>query len=126
MLEKKVTIRCENITITAFLNESQTARSLWNALPIEGITQRWGDEIYFSIPVDDVERNAVDVVEIGNLAYWPPGNALCIFFGPTPASLADECRAASPVNIIGKIEGDISSLRNIASGLPIGVLQEQD
>ena len=126
MLEKKVTIRCENITITAFLNESQTARSLWNALPIEGITQRWGDEIYFSIPVNDVERNAVDVVEIGNLAYWPPGNALCIFFGPTPASLADECRAASPVNIIGKIEGDISPLRNIASGLPIGVLQGKD
>ena len=126
MLEKKVTIRCENITITAFLNESQTARSLWNALPIEGITQRWGDEIYFSIPVNDVERNAVDVVEIGNLAYWPPGNALCIFFGPTPVSLADECRAASPVNIIGKIEGDISPFRNIASGLPIGGLQGKD
>ena len=79
-----------------------------------------------SIPVNDVERNAVDVVEIGNLAYWPPGNALCIFFGPTPVSLADECRAASPVNIIGEIEGDISPFRNIASGLPIGVLQGKD
>ena len=90
MLEKKVTIRCENITITAFLNESQTARSLWNALPIEGITQRWGDEIYFSIPVNDVERNAVDVVEIGNLAYWPPGNALCIFCLLYTSDAADE------------------------------------
>ena len=75
------------VTVTAELNDSPTARLLWEALPIDGKANRWGDEIYFSIPVDaDEEPDARAAVEVGEIAFWPPGNAFCIFWGPTPAS----------------------------------------
>jgi hypothetical protein len=80
---------------------------IWEALPIEGKANLWGEEIYFSIPVKtSQEKGARDVVSSGELGYWPPGHAFCIFFGPTPASRGDEIRAASAVNIIGKVLSD--------------------
>ena len=107
--------------VVATLNDSPTADSVWKALPFSGHVQLWGDEIYFSIPVTvELAPEATDVVEPGAVAYWPPGGAMCFFWGPTPVSRGDECRAASPVNIIGKIEGDPFVL---ASMLPDATLE---
>jgi hypothetical protein len=80
-----------------------TVDAIWSKLPIEGKANIWGDEIYFTIPVKVGAENQSEVVQMGDLAYWPPGNALCIFFGPTPASWDKEIRPASPVNVIGRI-----------------------
>jgi hypothetical protein len=81
------------LTCVATLLCNATAQSIWDALPLEGRASRWGDEIYFAIPVNLDEDNAQAEVQVGDLAYWPPGHALCIFWGPTPASQAEEPRA---------------------------------
>ncbi len=98
------------------LNDSPTARLLIEALPLEGAASRWGDEFYFSVPVSaEVEPEARDVVSAGELGYWPVGRALCLFWGPTPASRGDEIRAASLVNIVGRVQGDFAALSALGS-----------
>jgi hypothetical protein len=119
MLDKKITIIIEDIKTSAELNDSKTARKIWEALPIEGSVNTWGDEIYFSIPVKVGLENAKAVVSEGDLGYWPPGNAFCIFFGPTPASEGEEIRPASPVNVFGKIIGDPKIFKKVKSGAKI-------
>jgi len=94
----------------------ETAKAIYDALPIEARANTWGDEIYFSIPVDIKSENSKEVVELGDLAYWPPGNAFCIFFGKTPASRGNEIRPASAVNVFGKIEGDPKVFQKVRSG----------
>ncbi len=91
----------------------KTADAIWAALPIKGSANRWGDEIYFSIPVKVKEENGREEVEIGSVAYWPPGNALCIFFGATPASDHGEPHAASPVNVFAKVVGDATVFKKV-------------
>jgi len=81
----------------------RTADAIWDALPLKGKANRWGDEIYFSIAVSLKEENARAEVEVGSVAYWPPGKALRIFFGPTPVSQHGEPRAYSPVNVFAKL-----------------------
>lgn len=93
-----------------------TAKRIWEALPIEARANTWGDEIYFGIPVDADPENPREVVDLGDLAYWPPGNAFCIFFGRTPASRGDEIRPASAVNVFGKVEGDPKVFKKVRSG----------
>jgi hypothetical protein len=99
----------------------KTAEAILAALPIEGRGSRWGEEIYFSIPVNMGEENSSGVVGMGDLGYWPPGNAFCIFFGPTPASSGDEIRPASPVNVFGKVVGPLENLREFSSGSKIRI-----
>jgi hypothetical protein len=94
----------------------RTARAIWEALPIEARANTWGDEIYFSIPVDVGAENPKEIVEMGDLGYWPPGNAFCIFFGPTPASRGDEIRPASPVNVVGRVLGDPMVFKRVRGG----------
>jgi len=94
----------------------ETARAIWDALPIEARASTWGDEIYFSIPVEAGAENPKEVVEMGDLGYWPPGSAFCIFFGRTPASRGDEIRPASPVNVVGRISGDPRIFKKVQSG----------
>jgi len=94
----------------------RTARAIWEALPIEARANTWGDEIYFSIPVDVGAENPKEIVEMGDLGYWPPGNAFCIFFGPTPASRGDEIRPASPVNVVGCVLGDPMVFKRVRGG----------
>ena len=117
MLERKIIISTENLRMEAILAESSSADIFWNTLPITGQANTWGDEIYFNvnlqIPLDD---DASDIVESGDIAFWPPGSAFCIFFGRTPASLGDEVRAASAVNVLGKIDGDEREFRSVPSG----------
>jgi hypothetical protein len=94
----------------------RTARAIWEALPIEARANIWGDEIYFSIPVDVGAENPEEIVEMGDLGYWPPGNAFCIFFGPTPASRGEEIRPASPVNVVGRVLGDPRVFKRVRGG----------
>ena len=122
MDERKITVTAGSVLVTATLNDSSTAEALWNALPLEASANTWGDEIYFRITVQaDEEDEASDVVNMGALAYWPPGQALCLFFGRTPASRGDEIRAASAVNVIGSIEGDATVLKHVESGTRVVV-----
>ncbi len=115
--ERKIRITAGKVQAEAVLNESPTATKVWEALPIEERGNTWGDEIYFSIPVDaKQEKDARDLVAVGELGYWPPGTAFCIFYGRTPASTDERPRAASPVNIIGMVTGDATVFRTVSSG----------
>lgn len=125
MFDKKITITVGDVKMGAELNDSETAQEIWEALPIEGRVNTWGDEIYFSIPVNTGLENAKAEVSEGDLGYWPPGNAFCIFFGPTPASQGDEIRPASPVNIFGKIIGDPKVFKKINSGAKITIEKDE-
>ncbi len=101
-------------SVAAELNESDTALRVLDALPIESSFDTWGDEIYFTIPVQAGLQDGRAVVDAGDIGYWPPGNALCIFYGTTPASNGNEIRPASPVTLIGRIEGDPAVFRKLA------------
>jgi len=111
----KIKITAGGVTAEAQLNDSNTAQAIMEALPIEATAQTWGDEIYFSIPVSLEPENPQATVQMGDLGYWPPGTAFCIFFGPTPMSSGDEIRPASPVNIFGKIDGDPTVFNAVGS-----------
>jgi len=125
MSVKKIVIRVEGLSVNADLNESKTAQKIWDALPITGSVNTWGDEIYFSIPVNLPLEDAKEVVSEGDLGYWPPGSAFCIFFGLTPASQGDEIRPASPVNVFGKVIGDVKVFKEINSGAKINIVKDE-
>jgi uncharacterized protein len=117
---KTIRILTGELKIEAELNESKTAQLIWDALPIEARANLWGDEIYFAIPVKTgSEEGAREVVSAGELGYWPTGHAFCIFFGPTPASRGNEIRAASAVNIIGKVSSDPKAFKKAKDGAKI-------
>lgn len=121
-MERRVRIVAGPITAEAVLYGTPTAEGVFKALPIEGRANRWGDEIYFSTPLDmPLEPEAREVVEPGELGFWPPGKALCIFFGPTPASRGDEVRAASPVNVFGRLLGDPKAFKRVKDGEKVRV-----
>jgi hypothetical protein len=118
----KITISAGDVSLTAELNDTPTARQIWEALPTEGTARTWGDEIYFEIPVKaDQEPDARAEVEVGELGYWPVGHALCIFFGPTPASTDERPRAYSPVNILGRVLGDATQFRAVQAGAQVQI-----
>ena len=111
----RIRIAAGDVSAEAVLNDTRTAEAIWKALPIEARANTWGDEIYFAIPVHLGEEDAQEVVEMGDLGYWPPGHAFCIFFGRTPMSRGNEIRPASPVNVFGKIEGDATVFTSVSS-----------
>jgi hypothetical protein len=118
-MPSKITVRVENIKADAALNDSETARKIWESLPVESKVNTWGDEIYFPIPIKTGLENAKAVVSEGDLGYWPQGTAFCIFFGPTPMSRGDEIRPASPVNVFGRIVGDSKVFKKVVAGAKI-------
>ena len=124
-MANRMRISAGGVSAVAGMNDSATAAAIWEALPIEARGNTWGDEIYFSIPVSMPEQNGREVVELGDIAYWPPGTAFCIFFGPTPASRGDEIRPASAVNVVGRIDGDPKIFRSVASGTKV-ILERAD
>ena len=127
MQERRISVTAGDVAVTATLNDSDTAGLLWDALPLEASANTWGDEIYFRIAVQaDEEDGASDVVDMGAVAYWPPGQALCLFFGRTPASRGDEIRAASAVNVMGAIDGDATVLKQVRSGTRVVVERMED
>lgn len=120
-MARKIRITAGSVTIEGELNETRTAQAIWNDLPIKGRGNRWGDEIYFGISTGGESENATEAVQVGDLGFWPPGNAFCIFFGPTPASRGKEPRAASPVTVVGRILGDATVLRAVPSGAQVTI-----
>ena len=119
-MEQKIRILVSDLKVEAELNESKTAQLIWEALPMEAETNLWGEEIYFAIPVKTgLEKGSREVVFAGELGYWPTGHAFCIFFGPTPASRGDEIRAASAVNVIGKVLSDSKVFLKVKDGTKI-------
>jgi len=125
-MERRIIIEAGGITSEAILAESETAKAIWNSLPIESTCNIWGDEVYFSIPVSlSLDETAKEIVDIGDLGYWPTGKALCIFFGPTPISEGGEIRPASAVNIVGKIIGDPKIFKKVPPGTKVQVKKGQ-
>jgi hypothetical protein len=118
----KILIQVDHLSVSADLENTPTARKILAILPTEGSANVWGEEIYFDIPLQaELEPDAREEVEIGDLGYWPAGPAFCIFFGPTPVSRGDQPRAYSPVNVFGRVVGDAKQFRNVTGGAKISV-----
>jgi hypothetical protein len=114
---RKIFIRSGAIEMSAELNDSPTASALFTALPLTAKANTWGDEIYFQVPVNQkLDSTAAEVVQAGELGYWPSGRAFCIFFGPTPVSRGEEIRPASAVNVIGIVIGDARAFKAVQDG----------
>ena len=122
MASKKIKITTQNITVEAELLDRPESDNFYSSLPLTGRVNTWGLEIYFSIDYSmELQDDASEIVNLGDIAYWPPGSAFCIFFGPTPASIGDEIRAASEVNLLGKIIGDPLVFKSVPSGIDITI-----
>ncbi|MEV0317531.1 cyclophilin-like fold protein [Streptomyces sp. NPDC050658] len=108
--------------LTATIEDTPTAQALSKVLPLSATANTWGEEVYFdtgvSVPLEDGARQ---VVEPGTVAFWTDGDALALPYGPTPISRGDECRLASPCNVLGRIDGDPRLLATVRSGDPIRV-----
>lgn len=106
-------------------DRTETLRVFLQSLPFESVSERWGEEVYFSAPFHaPLEEDARAEMEIGDVAFWPQGDAMAIFFGRTPSSTDDKPRAYSPCNIVGIIEGDLSGLKRIRGGLKVRLSSE--
>jgi len=113
----KIKITAGPVSSLAELNDTPTAVAIQKALPIEATANTWGDEIYFAIGVvQALDDTAAEIVQVGDLGYWPTGRAFCIFFGPTPASRGDEIRPASAVNLIGRVLGEANDFKRVQAG----------
>ena len=117
----RILITSGGVQGAAILNDTDTAMSIAAALPIHAAANTWGDEIYFAIPVEAGLEDGQEVLDMGDLGYWPPGRAFCIFFGPTPASLGDEIRPASAVTVIGRVEGEATVFKQVPAGAAITI-----
>ncbi|MBI2301852.1 MAG: hypothetical protein HYU66_23355 [Armatimonadetes bacterium] len=120
---KHLRLTLGSLSVTVVLNDSATASAVAAAAPFEAVAHRWGAEIYFGLAVtgDETEASAA-TVELGEVGFWPPGQALCLFFGPTPLSVGDEIRPASPVTRVGRLEGGAavwSALSEVVEGTPV-------
>ena len=119
-MNNAIFIVTEGLKLRAELNDTTAGRAIYDALPMEAAGNRWGEEFYFDIHVDEpLASDATEEVKIGDLGYWPPGSAFCAFFGRTPASTGDDPRAASPVNLIGKVLDDATVLSDVPHGAQI-------
>jgi len=118
----RIRIKWSSGELLAELDDTPTARKVYEALPCESSANTWGDEVYFGMPVQtELEEDARQVVDPGTVCFWVQGSSLALPFGPTPVSQGDECRLVTEVNILGKIEGDPKELGNVRSGEAIRV-----
>jgi uncharacterized protein len=122
-----ITLEVGPLRLAARLNDSETALAIAAKLPLGGQANVWGQEVYFPVPLDhEVATDAQEEVPVGTLAYWPPGRAFCVFFGPTPASVGNEPRAYSPVNIVGEVLDDCTPLERIRSGAAVRIVAAEE
>jgi len=118
----KINIIIKDISLEAELFDTPCARAIAGALPISAVPNEWGDEFYFEIPVaEPLDNTATTAVKVGDIGYWPPGNALAIFFGPTPMSKGSDPVPASAVNLVGAISGDASILKRAEGATEIRI-----
>ncbi|WP_455203889.1 cyclophilin-like fold protein [Kaarinaea lacus] len=118
----KIELTIGEITLRAQLLDTPTAQAIYAALPIQSVARTWGEEVYFTVPVNvDKETDAKDVVDAGELAFWVEGSCIAIGFGPTPISNGDEIRLAAKTNIWGKSLDDVKQLLHIKDGDAISV-----
>ncbi len=120
-MKRQIRIKAGSVTALAELYDTKTAEAIWQALPFSSKVNTWGDEIYFGVPVKLELEAGQEIVESGDLGYWPPGSAFCIFFGPTPISNKDEIRAAGAVDIFGKLVDDAKVFKGVKDGEQIVV-----
>ena len=111
------------LEVKANFNKSDAAQVIAAALPIQSTASRWGDEIYFEIPVKLPSENATLDLKVGDIGYWPEGGCLCLFFGKTPASVDERPRPASEVNVVGSFHAAPEVLRKVVSGSKVHVLK---
>lgn len=104
------------VRLTIELNTTPAATKIWEVLPLEAEARTWGQEVYFTVPVDYEPEELQELVEKGDVAYWPPGRALCLFFGPTPVSRPGEIRPYSPVAVVGKVRDEVERLASVRPG----------
>ena len=115
-MKRQVRIKAGSVIARAELSDTKTAEAIWEALPFSSKVNIWGDEIYFDIPLKMELEAGQEIVNSGDLGYWPPGSAFCIFFGPTPISSQGEIRAASAVGIFGKLIDDPKVFKKVQEG----------
>lgn len=122
-MNNNIKIVTEDLEFSVKLDNSKISLKILESLPLESIVNRWGKEIYFQIPVHSELENGVEIVDIGSVAYWPPGSSLCIFFGKTPASTSSKPQAASPVTLIGEVTDKkiLTELEKIKSGQKVEI-----
>jgi hypothetical protein len=116
-----IKITAGDVEVTGELDDTDCGKMIAEALPIEADASTWGEEIYFSIDVDCPGEDMQAAVDLGDLGYWPPGSAFCMFFGMTPMSTEEEIRPASPVMVVGKMEGDLEALKSVGAGETVTV-----
>lgn len=120
---RTIEIRSGSVAVRATLRDTPTADAIWTALPITGRVNTWGDEVYFGTPVScEREADAKDVMQPGEIAFWPDGDAIAIGYGPTPISHGDEIRLASPSNVWADAETDVRAFADVPSGSAIEVV----
>jgi hypothetical protein len=125
-MTNSIQIEVSGQVLQADLYDTPTARGILNGLPFDGLANVWGEEIYFEIPLQlELEADAREKVQVGELGYWPVGHAFCIFFGPTPASSDNRPRAASPVNILGRVLGDATLFRAVRGGTVVQITRHE-
>jgi len=118
-MKRTIQIKVNSIEFEAILNNSRTAHAKWDAFPIVARINTWRDEVYFTLAGKLELEKGQELVDVGDLGYWPPGSAFCIFFGPTPMSRGEEIRPASAVAVFGKVVGDATILKKASSGAQI-------
>lgn len=121
-MTRKILIEADNIQVEAELNDSITADKVYDSLPLSGVGNLWGEEVYFTTDVHSIlDDTSKLIVELGDVGYWPPSKAICVFYGKTPYSTDTEIRAASAVNIIGKVTSGLKRLKGLADQCQINI-----
>ena len=117
-----IVIEVGNTRLECLFNSSETSRAISAVLPLTSRASLWGDEVYFHIPVHAKREPGARIhLAVGDIAFWPDGDALCVFFGPTPASQGPDPVAASPVNLVGRVVNGVEGLREGRPGDPVAV-----
>lgn len=120
---RAIIIKVNHLELKIKIDSSQLADLVWERLPIEALINLWGDEIYFQTDLDNQTNLLQQSVEIGDVAFWPPGQAICLFFGETSMSTPDEIRPASPVSVFGKLVDDPKLLKTVKSGQSVYLIK---
>mgnify|MGYP001166304020 FL=1 len=124
MEDRTIIIKVNQLELKIKIDSSQLADLVWERLPIEASANLWGDEIYFKTDLDNQANELQQSVELGDVAFWPPGQAICLFYGQTPMSTPDEIRPASPVAVFGKLLDDPKLLKMVKLGQSLSLIKK--